>query len=82
MDDNEDELLVGVGTAPRVGSLGYGTEFVVGEHGLLLEEDCGGVRDDGAAALDDVHGLARPTEMLVLMLAHRSCTSPSALQAR
>jgi hypothetical protein len=48
----------------------------------MLDEDCGGVHDDGAAALDGIHGLERPAEMLILMLAHRPCTSHSALQAR
>jgi hypothetical protein len=53
-----------------------------GERGLLFEEDCLGLRDDGAAALDGFHGLSQPAEMLVLMLAHRPCTPGSALQAR
>ena len=48
----------------------------------MVEEDCGGARVDGAAALEGVHGLARPTGMLALMLAHHPCTSRSALQAR
>ena len=47
----------------------------------MVEEDCGGARVDGAAALEGVHGLARPTGMLALMLAHHPCTSCLALQA-
>ena len=48
----------------------------------MVEEDCVGARVDGAAALEGVHGLARPVGMLALMLAHRPYTSRSALQAR
>ena len=54
----EDELLVDVAVAPLVGSLGHGTKFVVEERGLVVEEDCGGARVDGAAALEGVHRLA------------------------
>jgi len=82
VDTTEDELLADVAVAPLVGSLGHGTEFVVEERGLMVEEDCGGARVDGAAALEGVHGLARPAGMLALMLARRPCTSRSALQAR
>jgi hypothetical protein len=81
VDATEDELLEGPAATPLVGSIGHAAEFVV-RRGLLPEESCGVARDGGAAVLDSGHGLARPEEMLVLMLARRSCTSLSALQAR
>jgi hypothetical protein len=61
--------------------LGLGAEFDVERHGLLTEEDGPAARFDGLLVAC-AHELARPTEMLVLMLAHRPCTSLSALQAR
>jgi hypothetical protein len=80
-DATEDELLAGMATAPLVGLVGHGAEFVVEGRGLL-EEDGAAARVDVAAAMEGVQELARPAGMLVLMLARRPCTSLSALQAR
>lgn len=81
-DAIEDELLVGAAAAPFVGSGGHGEEFVVKGRGLLLDEDGAATRYSWAAGLDGVQEVARPAEMLVLVLALRPCTSLSALQAR
>ena len=81
-DAIEDELLVGAAAAPFVVSGGHGEEFVVEGRGLLLDEDGAAARYSWAAGLDGVQEVARPAEMLVLVLALRPCTSLSALQAR